>query len=94
MSPTFVVLGSDEVLLEALNTKHQKLFPAGSSSNGDVPLIEAVVMLPGAQPDPAALVEEAIAGGSVLIFGQRPGSVSGRKSRARPTNPEQATLFG
>jgi superfamily II DNA or RNA helicase len=79
---------------KALNTKHQKLFPATPPSNGDAPLIEAPAILPGAQADPAALVEEAIAKSSVLIFGQRPGSVSGRKARAKPTVPEQATLFG
>ena len=60
----------------------------------DVSLLEAPAVLPGVQPDPAALVEEAIAGDSVLIFGQRPGSLSGRKSRTKPTIPEQATLFG
>jgi hypothetical protein len=83
-----------DAVWKALNTEHQKLFPAGSSSNRDVPLTEAPAVLLGAQPDPAALVEEAIAEGSVLIFGQRPGSVSGRKSRAKPNIPEQATLFG
>jgi len=38
------------------------------------------------------LVEEAIAGGSVLIFGQRPGSLGRRRSRSRAA-PEQASLF-
>jgi len=83
-----------DAVWKGLNTEHQKLLPATSRSNGDVPLIEAPAILPGTQPDPAALVEAAIARSSVLIFGQRPGSVSGRKSRAKPTIPEQATLFG
>jgi Flp pilus assembly pilin Flp len=34
---------------------------ATSRSNGDVPLIEASAIAPGAQPDPAAVVEEAMA---------------------------------
>jgi superfamily II DNA or RNA helicase len=83
-----------DAVWKALNTEHQKLFPATSRSDGDVSLLEAPAVLPGVQPDPAALVEEAIAGDSVLIFGQRPGSLSGRRSRTKPTIPEQATLFG
>ncbi len=83
-----------DAVWKSLNAEHQKLFPATSRSNGEVSLIEAPAILPGVQPDPAALVEEAIAGDSVLIFGQRPGSLSGRRSRTKPTIPEQATLFG
>jgi len=83
-----------DAVWKSLNAEHQKLFPATSRSDGDVSLLEAPAVLPGVQPDPAALVEEAIAGDSVLIFGQRPGSLSGRKSRTKPTIPEQATLFG
>ena len=63
-------------------------------SSGDVSLLEAPAILPGVQPDPAALVEDAIAESSVLIFGQRPGSLSGRRPRGKPTVPEQASLFG
>jgi hypothetical protein len=83
-----------DAVWKALNTEHQKLFPATSRANGDVPLIEGSGILAGAQPDPAALVEEALAESSVLIFGQRPGSLSGRRPRGRPTIPEQASLFG
>ena len=83
-----------DAVWKALNTEHQKLFPATSRSDGDVTLIEAPAMLPGGQPDPAALVEEALAENSVLIFGQRPGSLSGRRPRGRPSVPEQASLFG
>jgi len=83
-----------DAVWKSLNAEHQKLFPATSRSDGDVSLLEAPAVLPGVQPDPAALVEEAIARDSVLIFGQRPGSLSGRRSRAKPTIPEQATLFG
>jgi superfamily II DNA or RNA helicase len=83
-----------DAVWKSLNAEHQKLFPATPGSNGDVQLIEAPAILPGAQPDPAALVEEAIAESSVLIFGQRPGSLSGRRPRGKPTVPEQASLFG
>lgn len=83
-----------DAVWKSLNAEHQKLFPATSRSNGDVSRLEAPAVLPGVQPDPAALVEEAIAGDSVLIFGQRPGSLSGRRSRAKAAIPEQASLFG
>jgi hypothetical protein len=83
-----------DAVWKALNTEHLKLFPANSRSQDDVSLIEAPAILPGTQSDPADLVEEAIDRGSVLIFGQRPGPVSARKSRGRPAVPEQASLFG
>ena len=79
---------------KALSAEHQKLFPATSRSSGDVPLIETPASLLAAQADPSALVEEAIAGDSVLIFGQRPGSLSGRRPRGKSAVPEQASLFG
>src|SRR6202795_1886829 len=83
-----------DAVWKSLNAEHQKLFPATSRSDGDVSLLEAPAVLPGVQPDPAALVEEAIAGDSVLIFGQRPGSLSGRRPRGKAAVPEQASLFG
>jgi hypothetical protein len=83
-----------DAVWRALNIEHQKLFPATSRSNEDVPLIEASATLPGAQLEPAAVVEEAIAGSSVLAFGQRRASLAGRRSRGRSAVPEQASLFG
>ena len=83
-----------DAVWKALNTEHQKLFPAASHSAGDVTLVEVPTALQSAQPDVASLVEEAIDRGSVLIFGRRPGSLSGRRPRGKPTIPEQATLFG
>jgi hypothetical protein len=77
----------------ALSSEHQKLFPATSRSSEDVPLIEASATLPGAQLDPAAVVEEAIAGSSVLVFGQRRASLSGRRSRGRSAVPEQGVVI-
>jgi superfamily II DNA or RNA helicase len=83
-----------DAVWKALNTEHQKLFPTTSRSDEDVALVEAASILPGTQLEPAALVEEAIAGSSVLIFGQRPGSLSRRRARAKQAIPEQASLFG
>src|ERR1700719_1843934 len=83
-----------DAVWKALNLENQKLFPATSRSNEDVPLIEASATLPGAQLDPAAVVEEAVAGSSVLVFGQRRASLSGKRSRVRSAVPEQASLFG
>jgi superfamily II DNA or RNA helicase len=85
---------SADSVWRALSAEHQKLFPVASRSNEDVPLLEAPPSLPGAEPDPAALVEEAIGESSVLIFGQRPGSLPGRRPRGRPSVPGQASLFG
>src|SRR5882762_5118478 len=82
-----------DAVWKALNTEHQKLFPTNSDSD-HTPLIEAPAALLGTRSDPAGLVEEAIESGSVLIFGQRPGSLTGRRPRGKPTVPEQATLFG
>jgi len=82
-----------DAVWKALNTEHQKLFPTNSRSD-DVSQIEAPATLLETRSDSARLVEEAIESSSVLIFGQRPGSVSGRRPRGKPSVPEQATLFG
>ena len=83
-----------DAVWKALNTEHQKLYPATSHSDNDASSKETPGSLLSSPSDPAGLVEEAIAGGSILIFGQRPGFPSGRRSRVRPTVPEQASLFG
>ncbi|MBZ5573317.1 MAG: hypothetical protein LAO09_15720 [Acidobacteriia bacterium] len=85
---------SADSVWKALSAEHQKLFPTTARSIDDMSSIEAPASLPTNQADPAALIEEAIAGDSVLIFGQRTGSLSGRRRRGRPTAPEQASLFG
>ena len=84
-----------DAVWRALNTEHQKLFSTASGSNRRCcfdrtcrnPWQGLRLILP-------ILIEDAIAGGSVLIFGQRPGSLSGRRQRARTIVPEQASLFG
>jgi superfamily II DNA or RNA helicase len=81
-----------DAVWKALNAEHEKLFPATSGSNQDVLPMDASQVLPETQSDPASLLGEAIAGHSVLIFGHRPGSLTGRKPRSRAV-PEQASLF-
>jgi superfamily II DNA or RNA helicase len=85
---------SADAVWKALHTEHQKLFPATSPSHEALACLEAPGSLLTTQSDSASLVEEAIEGSSVLIFGQRPGSLSGRRPRGRPVVPEQASLFG
>src|SRR6266496_3320529 len=76
----------------ALSTEHQKLFPAASHRNDDA-CSSAPGTLLDAPYDPAGLVEGAIDTGSIVVFGQRPESLSGRRRRGRPVVPEQASLF-
>jgi superfamily II DNA or RNA helicase len=85
---------SADSVWKALSAEHQKLFPAGVRSIEDESSVDAPGSLLTIQDNPAALLQEAIAGDSVLIFGQRPGPLSGRRPRSRPTVPEQASLFG
>jgi superfamily II DNA or RNA helicase len=79
---------------KALSAEHKKLFPAAVRCVDDASSVEAPARLLTVQDNPAALIEGAVSGDSVLIFGQRPGSLPGRRPRGRPTVPEQASLFG
>ncbi len=63
-----------------------------SNADNDVTLIETPANLLTTQSYPASLVEEALDSSSVLIFGQRRGSLSGGRRRGRPAVPEQAWL--
>ena len=83
--------GADSVW-KALSVEHKKLFPTASPMDEASSVEECPSLLTG-QSNPAVLIEEAIGGDSVLIFGQRPGSLS-RRPRGRPVVPEQTTLFG
>jgi hypothetical protein len=83
-----------DAIWKALSTEHQKLFPANFHTDNDVALIEPPANLLTPPSNPASLVEEALQTSSVLILGQRPGSLSGSRRRGRPAIPEQASLFG
>src|SRR6266852_2004856 len=78
---------------KALNTEHQKLFPTTTTSTGDIPPAALPSVLIKSQFDPACIVESALDPTSIVAFGQRPESLSGRRRRARPVAPEQASLF-
>jgi superfamily II DNA or RNA helicase len=84
---------SADSVWKALSAEHQKLFPTTARSTDDESSAEALASLLTVQGNPAAVIEDAIGGDSVLIFGQRPGSLS-RRPRGRPVVPEQASLFG
>jgi hypothetical protein len=84
---------SADSVWKALSTEHQKLFPAALRSTDEESYAEASPVLLTAENNPAGLIQEAIGGDSVLIFGQRPGSL-GRRPRGRSVVPEQASLFG
>jgi hypothetical protein len=76
----------------ALNTEHQKLFPANSHSHDDASAIEMAGILLDTQPNPASLVEGAMDSASIVVFGQRQGTLA-KKRRTKPVVPEQASLF-
>jgi hypothetical protein len=77
----------------ALSSEHQKLFPGSSHSDDDASSIEMPGILPNTQPDPVRLVEGGRDTASVVVFGQRPQSLSGKRRRGRLAVPEQASLF-
>ena len=83
-----------DAVWRALNTEHQKLFPTTSGSEDETSSIEMPGMLVETQSAPASLVEGAMDTASIIVFGQRPQAVSGKRRRGRPTVPEQASLFG
>ena len=83
-----------DAVWKALNAEHQKLFPTASHRTETVSCAEPSGILQGAQHDDRGLVESAIDAGSIVIFGQRAESMSGRRRRARPAVPEQTSLFG
>ena len=82
-----------DAVWKALNTEHQKLFPTTSRSNGDASSPQLPDALSESHVDPVRLVEGAIDTTTIVAFGQRPESLSGRRRRGRPVVPEQASLF-
>jgi hypothetical protein len=84
---------SAAAVCKALNAENQKLFPTTNGSNLDIPDVDPLGSLIESQFDPACLVESAVDNTSIVAFGRRTDSLSGRKRRARPFVPEQASLF-
>jgi hypothetical protein len=82
-----------DTIWKALNTENQKLFPTTANSSGDIPAANLSGTLVESEFDPACLVESALENTSIVAFGQRPESLSGKRRRARPSVPEQASLF-
>lgn len=80
-----------DAIWRALNTEHHKLFPTTSGSIGESSAVDLAA--PQLTSEAAGIIEEAMAGDTVLIFGQRPKSPSGSRRRGRPTVPEQPSLF-
>jgi hypothetical protein len=85
---------SADSVWRALSAEHQKLFPTSAHRDDDAASIEAPGILLDPQSDPATPVENAMDNTSIVLFGQRPQSLSGKKRRGRPAVPEQASLFG
>jgi hypothetical protein len=84
---------SADAVWKALNLEHQKLFPATHAKNEFDSISEGRI-LPGRQEEPASLAEDTLEITPIVLFGRRPESLSGRKRRAKPAVPEQASLFG
>jgi superfamily II DNA or RNA helicase len=83
-----------DAVWRALNTEHQKLFPRDSHNDDRASSLEMPGILLDARSDPASLVEGALDSAPMVVFGQRPQSLSGKRRRARQAVPEQASLFG
>jgi len=83
-----------DAVWRALNTEHQKLFPRISRSEDETPSIGMPSILLEPRHDPASLVEGAMGAASIIVFGQRPQALSGKRRRGRPAVPKQASLFG
>jgi hypothetical protein len=72
----------------ALTAEHQKLFPGKSLGDDD-----GVPDILETQTNPTSLVQNAMDTASIVVFGQRPQTLSGKRRRVRSTVPEQAWLF-
>ena len=84
---------SADSVWRALSSEHQKLFTTNSHCDDDASSIVMPGNLMNTQPDPASLVEGARDTASIVVFGQRPQPLSGKRRRGRSAVPEQASLF-
>ncbi len=82
-----------DAVWKALNTEHQKLFPTDTHSMSEVGSPELSGDGLPVHSDARVVGQELIDSSSVLIFGQRPGSLAGDHA-GKPSVPEQASLFG
>jgi hypothetical protein len=81
-----------DAVWKALNLEHQKLIPTTFvTKDHDAP---SACVLPSKHDRPTGLVEGALDTTSIVVFGRRPESLSGRRRRAKSAVPEQASLFG
>jgi hypothetical protein len=70
-----------------------KSYFRGSRPGDDDGLFIEVPGMLETQPDPTSLVQGAIDTASIVVFGQRPQTLSGKRRRARSAVPEQPSLF-
>ena len=76
-----------DAVWRALNTEHQKLFPTTACRNDDASFIGETLILLDTQDEPAGLVEVASTRRPIVVFGQRPESLSGRRRRVATSSP-------
>ena len=84
---------SADSVWRALSSEHQKLFTTNSHCDDDASSIVMPGNLMNTQPDPASLVEGARDTASIVVFGQRPQPLSGKRRRGRSVISEQASPF-
>jgi hypothetical protein len=83
-----------DAIWRAINTEHQNRFLASGHSSDGAGSVEAPDAPVDTQPEAPNIVAEVVDRSPIFIFGQRPEALSGRRKRARPPVPEQASLFG
>ena len=82
---------SADAIWKALHQEHKNLFPTDRRA----PEIAEIGDSPReTNPDSASLIEAAIDGEPILVFGQRPDSLRSGRRRSRAVAPEQQSLFG
>jgi len=80
-----------DAVWRSLNEEHQKLFPAVQHNLTGAD--EASLLAPPGEGSQAELIEAAISGGPVLVFGQSSDALRSSRRRPRGPVPEQPSLF-
>jgi hypothetical protein len=83
---------SADAIWKELHQGHQKLVPSDQRSVAEDQ--ETEDSPPALESEPARLIEAAISGGLVLVFGQLPDLPKSGRRRSRSVVPEQQSLFG